>query len=356
MTFTDAELLDLAPGLGQRRDGFGFVLLNSDRTPAGSLSVSKSSSPSVQVSTSRTSMRTMSGLIVVDPPDLQQLAALRLQPVHILQNGTVKRLGVLMFGQDQRQPTNPRTPWVPQLYDETFLLDQKLDASWSLPQGGSVLATFTAMAGEILDPLGVPHVYDVPDVAADSNLLWPVGSSRNDALVSQAKLLGALPHFFDNDGVHRLQMPPTIDLDPEHFYDSGGRIVKDSVTITSNLFSAPNRYIVTGDNISGAPVAGYYDLPPSAPHSAASNGGQIISTTQAVPGVTDPELAAQIAYVNAITDRTTYGTATFDSPTDSRHDIFDTVHLLGITYLETGWTLTCKEGGAMSHQLTRIYG
>lgn len=356
MTFTDADLLDLAPGIGQRLDGFAFTLLNSDRTPAGSLSVSKRAAPSIQVSTNRTSMRTVNNLIVVDPPALSELAGLRLQPSMILQNGTVKRLGVLMFGQDQRQPISPRSPWVPQLYDEAFLLDQKLPASWSLPKGGSVLGTFAAMAGEILDPLGIPAVYDVPDVAADSDLLWAVGSSRNDALVSQAKLLGALPHFFDNDGVHRLQMPPTIDLDPEHFYDAGGRIIKNSVTTTSNLFSAPNRYIVTGDNISGAPVAGYYDLPPSAPHSAANNGGQIIAATQAVPGVTDPGLAAQIAYVNAITDRTTYGTAEFDSIIDPRHDIYDTVHLLGVTYLETGWTIECKAGGFMHHQLTRIYG
>lgn len=357
MSFTDEELLELAPGIGQRVDRFVFNLLNTDRTPFGSIDVTKNTVPQIQLDTHRKSFRTVQSLVVSDPPLLPNLQSLRLQPVMVLENGSAHRCGVLMFGEDDRNPISPRSPWLPQLYDESFLLDQKLDQSWSVPQGSSVLAAFTAMAAEILDPLGIPHVYDVDDVGTDSDLLFPVGSSRLDALNAMAKLLAVLGPFFDHDGIHRLKVPPTVDVPAEFTYGAGGRIVKNSVTTKSTLFSAPNRYLVIGDNIGGAPIAGYYDLPPSAPHSAAQNGGNVITDSQTVPGVTDPELAAQIAYVNALTDRTTYGTASFDGAgADPRHDVYNTVNLLGITYLETGHSITCAPGGSHHHDLARMWG
>lgn len=356
MTFTDEQLIEL-DGIGQRRDAFSFNLLNPDRTAAGALTVRKDTNPVLQVDTSRTSMRTLQNIVVPDPPSLgDNLGRLRVQPVMTLANGSQYKLGVLMFGEDDRNPTSPRTPWMPQLFDEAFLLSQNLDKSWSLPRGGSVLALFTALAAEILDPLGVPHLYEVDDVATDSDLLYPVGSNRNDALQALAKLMAALPPFFDNSGRHRLKQPPSIIMDPDHVYGAGTRIFKDSVTTKNTLYNAPNRYVVIGDNVGGSPVAAYYDLPDIAPHSAAQNGGNVITKSTTVPGVTDPTLAAQIAYVTAITDTQTYGTAEFDAAADPRHDIFQTVNLLQITYLEKGWSLTLREGGPHAHSLARFWG
>lgn len=352
---TDAQLIEL-DGIGQRVDSFVFELLNADRSIAGALEVEGDVAPLIEVNTQRRAFRTLTSLTVADPPSSLNLGLERVRPVMFLQNGSRYELGVLMFGQDSRQPTSPREPWVPQLYDESFLLDQGLYRSWSIAVGTSALAAFVAMATEVLEPLSIPWDYSAAsDVLVSSPILYAVGSSRLDALNALAQVLGMLPPYFSNRGVHTLSPGPQPGATVDHTYGAGTRIFKDSTTVTSSGAAAPNRYIVTGDNIGGEVIFGVYDLPPAAPHSALNNGGAIIPVVHSVPGVSNATLAANIAYVDALTDQSTYGTAVFASAPDPRHDTFDTVELLRLPYLETGWTLACAPGGNHVHSLARLW-
>lgn len=351
---TDLEVIELA--LGQRSDLFRLELLQADRTPLGvTLEAHAASKPTVQVNTARTSFRTMSGLLISNPPD-DDLSMLRARPILTLQNGSSYELGVLMFGTDTRRIYTAGNLWVPELFDENFLLDQDLDRSWSLPAGGSVLSFFAEMAGEVLGPLGVPTDYAVDDVPNATPLLYPVGTSRLKALNAMAALLAAFLPFFSNDGTHTLKVAPTVAGAADHVYSTGTRIFDGSAATTSSRYKAPNRYIVVGDDVGGFPVRGVYDLPAAAPNSAFQTGRIVTAPPHRVSGVTDPTLANQIAYVDALTDtKTTYGTATFDAAADPRHDLFDTVDLFGVRYLENGWSLPCVFDADHSHTLTRMW-
>lgn len=353
---SDISIIELADG-GQRSDRFTFPLLGTDRSPLdASLAVHADSVPNLSVQTSRTSFRTLSGLVVTDPPAGLDLPRTRVQPTLTLSNGSVYPLGVLMFGADNRSIYAAHQEWSPELFDETFLLDQDLPDTYSLAAGGSVLTLFALLASQVLDPLGVPHLYDVDDQPAANPIPFKVGTSRNAALIALAALLGALPPFFDNQGVYRLKKPASAGSAPDHTYGVGTRIFDGTTTTTDSAYKAPNRYIVTGDDVSGAQVRGVFDLPANAPNSYAQTGRIVTAPIHNVPGVKDQALAAEIAYVDALTDRTTYSTISWSAAADPRHDIFDTASVLDVPYLETGWTLGLVSGGDHAHAGTQVFG
>lgn len=349
----DAPLIELR-GIGRRVDQFAFELLNTDRTPQGTIKASAGNAPSVDMDTTRTTVRTLSGLTIDNPPDID-LARSRIRVTATLQNGSSFPLGVFMFGTDARNLSSVGEEWAPELFDETFLLDQDLDRTWSLAAGGSVLGLLRSMAGQILDPLGIPIDYPVDDVPAASPLVYKVGTPRNGALVALSALLGAMPPFFSNAGAHTLKKAPRFDSPIDHVYEAGTRIVDQTPTIVNSSYKAPNRYLVVGDDTAAGAVRGVYDLPASAPNSFAATGRRVTAPVHTVSGVTDPVLANLIAYVDSLRDRTTYGTASFAAAFDPRHGVYDTVSFLGVTYLETSWSVQCTSGGDHRHQLTRMW-
>lgn len=354
MTATDPAIIELA-GVAQRADLFTFRVLNPDRSPLGTaLKIVGNPAATVQVDTGRATIRTLSNVVILNPPNLD-VPRIRIQPVLTLANGSEYPLGVFMFGTDARSLSSAGDSWTPELFDETFLLSQNLDRTESIKAGTSVLAGFTRIAGEILNPNGIPTNYQVQDVITATALTYKVGTSRNDALLALAALLGALPPYFDNYGNYTLKAAASATDAPDHTYTTGTRIFDGTSVLTNSFYKAPNEYIVTGDAVNGSPVRGVYNLPDEAPNSYANTGRVVTAPTHVVSGVTDPALAALIARVDAVLDRTTYATAQFAAAADPRHDVFDTVNFLGDMYAETGWQLELSSGGAHSHSLTRLY-
>lgn len=349
----DAAIIELA--VGQRADSFTLELLATDRTPLGStLQAHADSNPQVQVNTTRASIRTCSGVTVENPPMELDLDRTRVRPVLTLSNGSRFELGVLMFGTDTRRIFTAGQVWTPELFDENFLLDQDLDYTVSRPAGASALGLLEEIVSPVFSPLGIPTDWQVDDVTLASQVLYAVASSRLDAVKAVASLLGALPPFFSNAGYHTLKPAPQPGSAPNHSYGSGTRIFDGTATTSSSRYKAPNRYIVKGDDVGGAAVRGVYDLPPSAPNSYFQT-GKIVTSSHTVSGVTDPDLAAQIAYVDALTDQTTYGTVAYSAAADPRHDCFETVDFLGDVFMETAWTMGLTSGAEHSHQGTRMY-
>lgn len=351
---SDEDLLDLR-GIGQRQDSYTFLLLDSARTVLGMLTPVADGSPSVQVDTSRQSFRTVSGFTLIDPPSDIDLTRDRVQPVLTLPNGSSFPLGVLMFGEDSRRIYDRGQVWTPQLFDENFLLDQSLGRTWSLPKDGSVLGFFTDLATTVLDPLGIPHDYDVPDMPSAQAVVKKAGTSRLTAMNESAAALGCFPPYFDNDGVHRLRLAPKVVTVPDHSYGLGTRIFDDTTTLTSSLYKAPNRYIVIGKDLAGGPVRGVYDLPPSAPNSYGMTGRVVTAPVHSIPSITTNELARTAAYVDALTDQTSYRAAEFAAAADPRHGLFESVALFDDLYMETGWTLNMTAGADHSHSLTGVF-
>lgn len=345
---------------GVRVDGFVFNLVTANRQQIRALDVIRDSPPTVRNDTTRRSFRTVEGLSAPDKPDDLDLRRHRLQVVMTLQNGTKWPLGIFMFGQNDNEVDTAGGIWSPQLFDENFILDQNLGRSWSLTPGASILEFFKAMAGEVLDPLDIPTNLSVTDVPASSPLTYLVGTSRLDALRALAAVLGCFPPFFANDGTFTLKQAPQLDANSamDHAYEGGpnSRIFRHSIRQSDTLYKAPNLYIVVGDQLgSGVPVRGTYELPSSAPHSKAQIGYAVAADVHSVPGVSSADVAAQIAYIDALTDRSQYRTAGFSATADPRHDTFETVKLLGAPYMETSWSLQCATGGNHDHALSGLW-
>jgi hypothetical protein len=84
--------------------------------------------------------------------------------------------------------------------------------------------------------------------------------------------------------------------------------------------------------------------------------GRVVTTSRTVQGILSNETAAQAAYVDALTDRTTYGRVQISARADPRHDGFNTISVLGVRYLETAWEIQCFSGGQMRHEGTVLWG
>jgi hypothetical protein len=346
------EILDL--GVSVRADRFEFDLLNLQHEKVGTLDVSQTSAPTVTVDTTRQATRALTSLTLLRAADLAEIDPIRhrVQPSIVLQNGERFSLGIYMFGQQNTTPYSWGNTLTPELVDETFLLDRALETTATLPTGGSLIGLIADLLAPIYLPSGT--IIEASDQASTSPLMYRVGSGRYSALAATAALLGCYPPFFDNQGVLRFKAAPApADLSVDHTYALGSRIIDGTLTTSSTAYRAPNRYMVIGDDPT-SPVRGIYDLPPAAPHSAAQT-GYIVITQRNMQGLADQTVADLAAYVDALTDRTTYQTITFSSTADPRHDTYNTMSVLGIRYLETGWSLQCTPGGVMTHQGTVLW-
>ncbi len=338
---TDISIIELQ-GIGQRQDGVIFELVDSARNSLGMLDVARA--PTINFDTTHdTSMRTASGVSVSTPPATLDLNRERVRVWLTLENGSAYPLGVFMFGENASKPYAMGTEWTPQLFDEGFLLAQDLGRTYAVKPGDSLLGAFKALAGEVLDPLGIPSQYPVGDATVVAVQTFVAGSARMTALKTIASALGCYPPFFDNDGVFRLRIAPPVDVPPDHVYELGGRIIDGSSQITESMYRAPSHYVVIGADLKptepGGEVRGEYWVPASAPYSAFVTGREVKSVAT-VPAITTNELAAAAAFTNYLTNsRVSYGKVTFGSTIDPRHRPFDIMQHLGLRYVETSWTI-----------------
>lgn len=349
MTFTTPDLLDL--NVPVRHDRFVYELWDASHQRIGELDVSIDQAPSVSVNTQSTAMRSMSGLTLIGS-DLSYIDPLRdrVAPFMVLQNGERFPLGVYMFGQQNIAAYSWGAISTPEMIDESFLIDQPLDTTASLPVGGSCVDFIISLLG----PLQLPAIMiEASDRAAASPLVYRPGSSRLAAVTAAGNLLGCFNPFFDNAGRFRFKLPPAVDATPNHQYPWGSRVIDGTTKLSSAAYKLPNRFVVASDN-TDEPLIGIYDLPASAPHSREATGRTIV-TTRTMQGLATKDAADEAAYLDALTYNTPYDSIEFDSTIDPRHGVFDTLAVNGESYLETAWSITCKSGGTMRHQGSRLW-
>lgn len=349
---SSADILDLT-GVSVRADEFTWDLLDAAHNQIGSLDVNLDTPPRIRNDTSRSAFRTCSSL-AVSAADLSEINQRRdrVRANVTLQNGASFPLGIFMFGADARVPFSWGTTWTPELFDESFIVDQPLDQAYGVAPGDSILALVNLLVAQCnLPDVDFSMVADAP---ASGTISQKAGDSRRTLVSNLIQALGYYPPYFANGGTYTSSRAPVAGQAPDLTYASGGRIIDGSITTTNSGYRAPNRYQVVASSGSTA-VVGQWDIPDDAPNSYA-NTGVLVVVTIPISGIPDVATANEIARLESLIDRNAYTQVSWSSTCDPRHDTFDLVSVLGVPYVESSWEIECRSGGLMSHSGIGFYG
>lgn len=349
----DTDLLDL---VARGRIGWTYEFILFDRSgdqigevyPDLNVSV-----PGITWDTGRRTMRTLSGLTLL-AADAAEVRPMRdvLGVNLVLENGSRYALGRFVFSSVQRQRATAGEPVTYELLDQAVILDQPIGRTVGLWPSQIVDDLYHRLAHEVLGP-DAQMVLGSPVVRPAEPLFWPAGTSRYEVLASLSDLMACYPPYFDGAG-RLVCRPVRVDDDAaDHNYDASSAVVAGSILETDASMQAPNRFIVTGGTGVNT-VAGYWDVPADAPHSAA-NRGYVVAVTKSLQGVESVRRCRAAARAWARRYAENYRTVSFSTLPDPRHREFDTVTWFGQPHVEVGWRLDCAPGGLMQHDLVRYW-
>lgn len=271
--------------------------------------------------------------------------------VFMLIGGQSYPLGRYMFTDDLESVSTAGNQASVQMVDEMFIVDQPIENSF-----GNTFAVEGVRACILRLLAGLP--IDVGDIAQSPfsvSLSAFAGSRRGSVLATLAQQGDYETPWMDNYG--QLRMIRTVDAaaaTADFDYDTRHQIYRDSISRSTDILNAPNRFVVVSSSSNAATnaIVGVYDVPPSAPHSIPNRGfvipqvidAQAVSSTQAVA------MARNIGIRFTATE-----TVQFTTPPDPRHDSYDVVLFDGEQWLETAWSMSLTEGGDMGHTIIRAY-
>jgi len=375
---------DLAAGRGQNSASWQFELIEAaSGRLLGELTPVRDSPPTLAHDTTRAVVRQLTLALGARDAAAFDAIAHRVRVVMVTGDGRRWPLGGRMMATDDTQaPATSGATRSVVLADEALaVLGQPIDRAFTaqLPganpialgqPAGTVAAAFlrryplfdpdgadgarttgVAMSRRAVVPVAIEPTVHVSEGA------WTAGTAGSQVLAALAADGDYLPPWIDNTGVLRMVRSfdpagrvPAVD------WDTSGRVHRDSIARTSDVLSAPNRYVVISN--SGAedtrtqPVTGAYDVPASAPWSIARRGYVVprVTTMQ----VSTIEQAAAIARTQALLAQAAEQVE-LTTPPDPRHDAYDVIRWDGQLWLETAWSMVLAPGGAMRHTLRRAY-
>jgi hypothetical protein len=234
------------------------------------------------------------------------------------------------------------------LLDEMFLVDQQISTGFPAEASITVQQAVIELVSGL--PLVDVVVAQSPYQAVGS---WAPGTTRGQILAALATQGDYQTPWIDSDGAFRMiRMVDAVSAEPTLDFDRGNRVIRDSPAVTSDLTTAPNRFIVVGNGGGSqvSPVVGTYDVPPSAPHSI-QNRGFVVPDVRNIQ-VADAAQATAAARSIGLS-RTVVTTQQIATAPDPRHDSYDVIRWQSQNWLETGWSMTLQEGVPMSHTLRR---
>jgi|RhiMetdeSRZDD1v2_1073273.scaffolds.fasta_scaffold00494_48 hypothetical protein len=344
------DLLDVAPHVGQRVATFAWQLVDGVTDQVlGDLRPILDAPPVISHDTSQAIKRTIQSIRfgVEDTAAINALTD-RIRPYMVI-GGVSWPLGRFMFTDDSEFVSTGGDTSNDVLVDEMFIVDQQID------RGFATLDTATGTVVDLISglPLVTPFNIAASPYAAQGG--WSAGTRRAQILDELAVQGDYFTAWMNNLG--QFSMIRTFDpavVVPQFDWDVGGKVLRDFPIRTSDVLSAPNRFVVISNSESAGdiPIVGTYDVPPSAPHSIANRGFVI-------PDVRDVQLAdptqANAAARNIGMRQTIFERFDITTAPDPRHDSYDTVHWLGVNWLELFWSITCVEGAPMRHIIRRSY-
>lgn len=347
-TDTPSTVLDIGIGIGQRTATWRFDLV--DAVSGENLGQIQPIRPGASIThdTTRSIKRDLRVTFgVTDTSAINPLTD-RILPVMVIA-GQEWPLGRFMFTDETDFQSTGGTLGDMALVDEMFIIDQQQSKPFS-----STLSATAAVVDflELQPPLIGLDIDASPYPAVGS---WAPGTSGGQILEALATQGDYMTPWMDNNGFFR--MIRTVDPDtavPTLDFDRGNRVIAGTVTGTSDLLRAPNRFVVTSNSSDSqtSAIIGTYDVPPSAPYSIAQRGFVI-------PQVVNLQLAssAQATAVarNLGIRQAVFRRAQVSTPPDPRHDSYDVIRWQGVNWLELGWTMTLQEGAPMTHLLRRSF-
>jgi len=337
---------DLDPWVGQRSATFRFHRVNGltgenlgDITPLRGANLSHD--------TTRTIKRTLSlNLGAADTAAINSLVD-RIDVFMDLADGTEWPLGRYMFTDESAQRFTSGRLANASLNDEMFLVDQEITEGFD----ASTVSVTTAIQSLLS---GLPISFDLGPCTFTATQAWSQGTNRGQIIEALAVAGDYFSPWFGNDKkMHFIRTFDPTKAVPQFDYDAGNQVVRTGIVETSNILTAPNRFIVVSNtNAGNGAIVGVADIPPNAPHSFA-NRGFIIAQTENLQ-LTDGGQAQAVAQGLA-QRKTVYETVSLTTPPDPRHDSYDVIKWMGSLWLELGWTMQLTEGGAMNHVLRKAY-
>lgn len=346
--FENDPLLDLAPWVGQRQATFRFALSNSvTHEELGNVTPLRGAQ--LTHDTTRTIKRQLSlALGAADTAAINPLTD-RITVFMVFPSGVEYPLGRYMFTDTSKAVFTTGKLGNVVLNDEMFLVDQQITTGIN-----GVGSPVTSVVETTVKNLGVSlEMESSPYTSMES---WGIGVGRGQILESLSVSGDFFSPWFSNDTkLHFIRtFDPAVRI-PDFDFDSNNKVIREPITETDDLLTAPNTFIVVSNssgNLANAAIVGRYDVPPSAPHSAANRGFTIARVDDLQ--LTDGTQAAAVAIGLGIR-QTVFQRVTLTTPPDPRHDSYNVIRWQGANWLELAWTMTLTEGAAMTHLLRKSY-
>lgn len=351
--------LDLDPWVGQRQASYRFQLIHgpsgqtlSDLNPVktGTLRHTAGQAIARQASTV---------FSVTDTAKINTLTDRVL--IWMLLRGKQWPLGRYMFADQVRLRSSAGIRSDTTLVDEAFIVDQQISQSFAAPvtvQG--ILSAPARVADTIPLALAGLPVQTIIEASPYTTIgAWPIGTRRGQIMEDLSLDGDYWPPYMDNQGFYRFKR--TFDpaaVVPTFDFDSGNKVIRDSIAEVDDALFAANRFVVIGNGALGPdaaqadPVVGIYDIPASAPHSIEQRGFVIVQQEERQ---ISSSAQAQAVAANLGARQTIYERAELSTAPDPRHDGYDVIRWQQANWLELAWELTLAEGEPMRHLMRKAY-
>lgn len=346
-TNTFNTTLEQARWVGQRSGSFIFRVVDADGFNRGTITPLRSGASGLTHNTTRTIKRQINLVLgVADSASVNPVSD-RLLIFYVVPGVGQFPLGRYIFvDMVPSVYADGRKVMAVTLNDEMFLVDQPILQGIS----GDGTNTVSLVIPQVLRDL--PITFEAGYTPYGAKQSFSIGTNRGQVL-SQLALAGAYwSPWFDNNGV--LQFLPSFDPAkqiPDFDFDAGTSVMGQTITTTTNLLTAPNRYVVISNNAeSTVSAAGFADVPDTAPNSITRRGFVIaqVSQLQAADQSQARGMAFTLANQNSIIETVELTTAI-----DPRHDSYNVIRWQGDLWLELAWTINFD--GTMTHTLRKAY-
>lgn len=345
-TLPQNTLLDLQPWVGQRSSTFWFAVVDGVSGEhkgriyplrSGSLSHDTSRGIKRQLNLNLGEVDTSTINVLVDRIDVSM----------VLGDGSTWPLGRYMFTDQTKIKFTSGDLSNVVLNDEMFLVDQEITSGFDAT--GKIAVTCYE---ELLSGLGVDLVSEPAGFTLSQS--WGIGTNRGSILDSIATASDYFSPWFGNDKtMHLIRTFNPADKVPQFDWDAGNQVMREGISESSNVLTAPNRFVVVSNtNAQNGAISATATVPPTAPNSFA-NRGFYISQTQTLQ-LSDAPQAQAVA--NGLANRlSVFETVTLSTAADPRHDSYDVIRWQGSLWLELAWNMQLQAGGKMTHTIRKGY-
>lgn len=351
-------LLDLAPWVGQRQATFRFDLINrvsgihlGEVHPLRAASLSHDTAAVIK-------RRLTVALGAADTAAINPITDM-IQLTMVFPGGQEYPLGQYVFSDSTYQLFTSGQLSNMVLSDMMFVVDQQIETAFtarddSRPSFFTNGTDISVCIENLLKDQPVQISIEEADdfISTDS---WSAGTLRGQIIEALCLSGGFFSPWFGNDGVlHFIKaFNPALKI-PDFDWDAGNQVLRSSITQSSNVLTAPNRFIVISNTPADTrvPTFGSADVPTNAPHSI-QNRGFVVASVNDLQALTGPQCTA-IA-INLVQRQSVFQTSTITTAPDPRHDSYNVIKWQNDLWLELGWSMTLVEGSPMSHTLRKAY-